>query len=502
MNCAIYIRKSREEKDKEAQRLAYQREKLPAYAASRGWEVAIYDDGHASAARGKTDGLQERARLEGDIRAGRIDVILCIELSRLSRDDSLQDYVHWLDLCASHHVKLATISQTMDPADPDQWTMLIMSGGFSSREMKVITSRMREGRDQAFGAGKWLGGSPPPPYTYDKGQSKVVIDQQRLEEMRRLWELAESMSAAAVAVELGMPEIFVRRAISDDRLNIYQAIRLHPETGAVIQCEWDPVMTAGQADRIRAARRTRRTNGKRRDFAALLSGLGIFHCGYCGRTVKTWRNSKLRLDGTQINYYGCVGKGKRDGCSKGRMTQQKVVESRILVNLFGTIKSIDKLQEYWEKRQGGSNTASELAQMENEEARLRARKKNLLDALEAGAIQMADVKTRMAEINAAEAETRARRQDVLSKISAPPDWEALSLTRDEFEVLPDTDKRDFLAAWIADVRLFESYALIDYRFPRAADGSCTARVHLPATYTGRNLPKSENSTKTQDVVNS
>ncbi|HAR45079.1 MAG TPA: DNA recombinase, partial [Nitrospiraceae bacterium] len=70
MKAAIYIRKSREEKDKPSHRLTVQREQLPAYAAAQGWSYEVYDDGHASAARGKTEDLKERSRLEADIRAG------------------------------------------------------------------------------------------------------------------------------------------------------------------------------------------------------------------------------------------------------------------------------------------------------------------------------------------------------------------------------------------------------------------------------------------------
>ncbi|MBE0653119.1 MAG: recombinase family protein, partial [Bacteroidales bacterium] len=99
LSCAIYIRKSREDKSKPAHRLTVQREQLPAYAKAQGWTSLIYDDGHASAARGKTEDLQQRNRLESDIRAGKINIILTIELSRLSRDDSMQDYTAWLHLC-------------------------------------------------------------------------------------------------------------------------------------------------------------------------------------------------------------------------------------------------------------------------------------------------------------------------------------------------------------------------------------------------------------------
>ncbi len=71
---AIYIRKSREDKTKPAHRLNIQRKQLPEYAKAQGWNPVIYDDGHASAARGKTADLEQRSRLEADILAGKINI--------------------------------------------------------------------------------------------------------------------------------------------------------------------------------------------------------------------------------------------------------------------------------------------------------------------------------------------------------------------------------------------------------------------------------------------
>ncbi len=253
MKAAIYIRKSREDKDKPSHRLTVQREQLPAYAESRGWQFEIYDDGHASASRGKVDELKERARMERDIRAGKVHIILCIELSRLSRDESMQDYTAWLALCSEFGVKLATPSRTLDPVQHSDWMLLLMEGGFSSVEMKVLQARMREGRLQAQREGKWLGGTPPSPYKYDRNQGGLIVDTLQLSQMKHIWELAETRSAKAIARELMMPEIAVRRAICDDRLMIFQSLRHDPETGVIIQCDWEPVMNAEQADRIRGS---------------------------------------------------------------------------------------------------------------------------------------------------------------------------------------------------------------------------------------------------------
>ena len=104
--------------------------------------MEICDDGHTSAER--------------DIRAGRIQVVLCIELARLSRDESLQDYVAWLHLCSEHGVKLAISSRILDPSQHSDWMLLLMEGGSSSVEMKVLRARMAEGRDITSSTPAWV----------------------------------------------------------------------------------------------------------------------------------------------------------------------------------------------------------------------------------------------------------------------------------------------------------------------------------------------------------
>lgn len=475
---AIYIRKSREDRDKASHRLTVQREQLPAYARGQGWSAEIYDDGHASAARGKVDQLVERARLEQDIRASRIDIVLVIELSRISRDDSLMDYVHWLDLCASHKVKLGTPAQIMDPADPDQWTLLLMSGGFSGREMKVLQRRMAEGRKQALRAGKWLGGTPPAPYVYRDGALQVDHDQ--LAHIQRLWALAETHSARAIAGELSMPEIAVRRAISDDRLLLYQALRHDPETGETISCDWPAVMDADQADRIRAARRTRKTNGNARQAAAMLSNLdALLVCGYCGRTVKTQRNSRTRLDGTRLNYYYCSGGSE---CPKSRGLQQQILDGKVAGNLLGTLDNIQALKEYWLSSRTGDNGTDQLVDLEKEELTHRAQKSRLVDAIAEGIISPADAKAKSAEIDIALSAIALRRQSLTAKQKNAPDLDALEIVRDHFDHMTETEKRKAISAAIEQIRIFATYALINYRFPRDAAGNATARIHLPEPY--------------------
>lgn len=483
MIAAIYIRKSRKDGDKPSHRLNVQREQLPAYAQAQGWQIEIYDDGHASAARGKTDDLAERSRLETDIRAGKIDIILTIELSRLSRDDSLQDYVAWLHLCGEHCVKLATMSRILDPAQHSDWMLLLMEGGFSSVEMKVLQSRMKEGRDQAYQAGRYLGSPVPPPYVYDRALKRPVIDPAALKTMKTLWALAETMSARKAANLMSLAPITVRRAISDDRLLFYQALRRAPDGGTIV-CEWEPCMDAAQADRIRAQRRAGKKGYSRNTAVSLLSNLGIFICGYCGRAIRYWSPTQRQ----KYAYYGCKANETARLCEKSRMHQQIGVDERIINNLTGTLSDIDEIREYWIASQKPSNASESIEALSARETILVEQKRRLVAAVADGVIDFADAKEKRQEIETGLIEIRKTRAQVEATRPQEPDWDALSLTPAEWWELDLIEQRALIMLCLRRIRLFSSYALIEYAFPRAKTGDNLARIHLPPP--GKSGPRS------------
>jgi len=499
MNCAVYIRKSRETTDKPSYRLTVQREQLPVYAKAQCWSVEIYDDGHASAARGKAEHLPERSRLEADIRSGKINVILVIELSRLSRDDTMQDYVAWLTLCADHSVKLSTLTRNLDPSQNSDWMLLLMEGGFSSVEMKVLAGRMAEGRRQAFIAGKFLGGQVPKPYRYDKGERKPTIDATLIDDCEKIWLMAETMSAKAIAEKMDLAEITVRRMISDSRLLFYQAQRIDPETGETIACDWESVMSSSRAERIRAGRRTRKTNNVRRDAAGLLSALGIFYCGYCSKTVKSWNNSKIRLDGTRLDYYACVTKNKKGACPKSKMIDHKTVNEKVIRNLLSTLAQGELLRSWWKDAQEANvhndNSAETIAEIKKEELK----KQNLVAAIAEGLLEFSDAKKQMEIIKSKMITLQDRLDQQAAKPEQEPEWDALQITADEFEELTNLEQREVITNTITAITLYNSYAIIKYRFPRTKSGSYEARTNL--TRGKEHVAKMKNRTRLQVVKN-
>jgi len=81
---------------------------------------------------------------------------------------------------------------------------------------------MKEGRREAFLAGKYLSGNPPSPYLYDKQIGGLRIDSDKQKEVDAILTLAETMIIHRMVKETGKPEIHLRRMISDDRLIFYQ----------------------------------------------------------------------------------------------------------------------------------------------------------------------------------------------------------------------------------------------------------------------------------------
>jgi len=477
MNCAIYIRKSREDKNKPAHRLTVQRQQLPDHAKAQGWLPVIYDDGHASAARGKTEDLQQRNQLETDIRSGKINIILTIELSRLSRDDSMQDYTAWLHLCSQHRVKLATMSRILDPAQHSDWMLLLMEGGFSSVEMRVLQARMKEGRAQAYRAGKYLSGRPPMPYIYDKQLGGLRVDPDQLETFNTVVKMAQRQSIRSIADKLKLPLNKIRRLAADDRLLFYQSKRIDPQTGQEIDGQWPAVLTADQAEAIRKNRRAGHTN-PRRKVNALLSGLGLLQCHYCGKALRTWTNGNPRNDGTKAKYYGCPTISNRSKCSQSRMVPQAAINKSVLTNFVNTVSDPD-LKNYWLNSQTLDDTASQIADIELELSSLQAKKTRLVNAIAEDVIDFSDAKQKRQEIDAATNTCKKRLAELNSQTIEEPDWDAINLTAEEVEEATEEERRELLQAAIEKIDVTRSVMFITYKFPRNASGNKTAEIRLP-----------------------
>ena len=145
LRCAIYTRKSTEHNlDLEFNSLDAQREACEAYIKSQaheGWRLVRdrYDDGVLSGASLDRPALQE---LLGDVRGGKIDVIVVYKVDRLTR--SLADFAKLVELFDQHSVSFVSITQSFNTTSSMGRLTLNVLLSFAQFEREVIGERVRD----------------------------------------------------------------------------------------------------------------------------------------------------------------------------------------------------------------------------------------------------------------------------------------------------------------------------------------------------------------------
>jgi DNA invertase Pin-like site-specific DNA recombinase len=481
LRCAIYIRKSREERDRPGYRLEAQRAQLPEHAEAQGWDATVYDDGYASAARGKVEDLKERARLEADIRAGLIDIILVIELSRLSRDETLEDFVRFLALCAEHGVKLATPSRVLDPAQHSDWMLLLLEGGFSSVEMKVLQARMAEGRSRAYETGAYIGGAVPAGYRLENGHL-YVVEADAAVIRQALVAVAASPSIADAARKTGVHYEKLRMWVKDAPLDVWLARRPSRERpGEWVRCQWPAIIDEALADRVRAGRTQTDRKGRGGQMGLnLLTGLGILRCGYCGGAKRCQRGGD-RKDGTHVRYYSCYDKFMaRWNCARGRAHAAPELDAKVVGHMLHTLGRHD-LRTFYQAPE--AETSVEV--LDIQQADLEKQRARLVDAIAQGVLDLDVAKDKLDAIQRGLADVRRQRERIAAAKTEAPDWDRLQDIPAAWQTCSIEEQKEILSTLLAEIRVFANYAILRYHVPVDANGRTEARIHLDPPHRGK-----------------
>jgi site-specific DNA recombinase len=152
----VYTRKSTEEGlEQEFNSLDAQRESAEAFIRSQtheGWTClpTRYDDG------GFTGGNMERPalqRLLTDIDAGKIDLVVCYKVDRLSR--SLLDFAKMMETFEQHGVSFVSVTQQFNTATSMGRLVLNVLLSFAQFEREIIAERTRDKMAATRRKGKW-----------------------------------------------------------------------------------------------------------------------------------------------------------------------------------------------------------------------------------------------------------------------------------------------------------------------------------------------------------
>ncbi len=174
--CALYTRKSSEEGlDQDFNSLDAQREACAAYVTSQsseGWKAlpAPYDDGGYSGGTMERPALQ---RLLGDIRAGRVDIVVAYKIDRLTR--SLADFARIVEIFERHEVSFVSVTQSFNTTSSMGRLTLNMLLSFAQFEREITGERIRDKIAASKKKGLWMGGTLPLGYDLPAEGSRVLV---------------------------------------------------------------------------------------------------------------------------------------------------------------------------------------------------------------------------------------------------------------------------------------------------------------------------------------
>ena len=194
--CAIYTRKSSEEGLEQAfNSLDAQREACEAYIRSQrheGWSVipTLYDDG------GFSGGTMDRPALQallGDIKAGKVDVVVVYKIDRLTR--SLFDFAKIVEIFDAHNASFVSVTQAFNTTTSMGRLTLNVLLSFAQFEREITGERIRDKFAASKKKGMWMGGNVP--LGYDVRDRRLVINESEAQTVRTIFGLYAKLGSVA-----------------------------------------------------------------------------------------------------------------------------------------------------------------------------------------------------------------------------------------------------------------------------------------------------------------
>ena len=311
--CAIYTRKSVEEGlEQEFNTLDAQRMACEAYIAAKhleGWVCleTRYDDGGYSGGTLKRPAFQ---RLMDDVRADKVDMIVCYKIDRLSR--SLLDFTQVFNELEKHHVSFSCVTQELNTSTSMGRMCMNLLMTFAQFERELASERTSDKMAATRRKGFWPGGTVP--YGYKRIDKRLVVDPETAPNVIKIFEWY---------LELGTPKLVAKRLAENgimrfpkknkpfDTVMVATALRNCVYIGRVpLKSEsfkgvHEPIVSMELWNKVAARLKTVAVKPKaerRISSPALLTSL--VRCGHCGNALSYTWTGKSR-NGTRYGYYAC-----------------------------------------------------------------------------------------------------------------------------------------------------------------------------------------------------
>lgn len=200
-NVALYLRKSRDESDGLEDVLSKHESLLLSISSQRGYNILhVYKEIGSSQS---IDVRDEMLQMLDDVKLGRYDAVMVVDLDRLSRGN-------WLEFgriqvaFAESKTLVITPNRIYDFNDDFQELLTSVEHLIGRQEYKQAVKRMQRGKIGGVQQGKWTNGKPPYPYRYDRNTKTIIVeDDNRVVYNRMLsWFLEDEMPCYKIAWEL------------------------------------------------------------------------------------------------------------------------------------------------------------------------------------------------------------------------------------------------------------------------------------------------------------
>jgi site-specific DNA recombinase len=202
MRCVVYCRVS-SDRQREAHTIASQRDLLLAYAGATGWNVVAVEEDDGVSGEIEPWARPGMARALDLVRKRAVDVLLVIDIDRISRDsNNIAFGIVRRDL-REHGVRLATPRGMLDLDSPEQRLQQDILAALASFERHKILERTIRGRRNAVLRGERPLAKPPIGYRCNEETRSVEICEEEAPVVREVFRLvAAGRCAQAVEREL------------------------------------------------------------------------------------------------------------------------------------------------------------------------------------------------------------------------------------------------------------------------------------------------------------
>lgn len=379
----IYCRLSIEDRDKlkndDSQSIQNQKSMLRDYCRERDWEIYdIYcDDGYSGIDRSRPD----FNRLLQDCESGKINIVLCKDQSRFSRDTIIiEQYIN--DKFLEWEIRFIGVADNADSDSEMYGTMRLFTSAYNEMYVKDISSKIRRTLTYKSEQGQFIGSFAPYGYQIDPNDKHhLVIDEETAPIVKMIFNMYASgegyrkivqelnaqgiLSPSAYKKKIGSKYINCNADSSNSKglwtqSTIAAILRNEMYTGTLVQgkshhisyknkkrkkvdkSDWVRILDTHERlidsdtwERVQERLSSHTRVGKHSDELSPLSGK--VRCAVCGRPMK--RNVYYNKTKT-IKYYGVQCATYKTGamnCSNKKSMSGLVLEQKILNELNGIV---------------------------------------------------------------------------------------------------------------------------------------------------------------------